>query len=153
MSAHSLPQAKLYIRHTLRKAVDPDPSAKQIRALWAHFESKCAYCGRELDPKSRTAHRDHLEASGRNHISNRVLSCNVCNGDDKREQNWELFLAKKCGSDVGVHKERRQRILDWTSSCGNPPDIDEEVTAQVERSIAVCCATLEDHYKRLRPSP
>jgi hypothetical protein len=95
MSAHSLSQAKNYIRQTLWKAVDPDPSTKQKHTLWVHFGSRCAYCGCELDPRNRKAHLDHLEASGRNHISNRVLSCSVCNGDDKREQNWELFLAKE----------------------------------------------------------
>jgi hypothetical protein len=150
MSAHSLSQVKNYIGHTLRKAVDPDPSAKQIQALWAHFESRCAYCGCELDPDNRKAHRDHLEASGRNHISNRVLSCGVCNGDDKRERNWESFLSEKCGSAIEVHKTRRQRILDWQGACGKSPDIDAEVAAQVARSIEVCCATLEDHYKRLQ---
>jgi hypothetical protein len=150
MSAYSLSQAKNYIRHTLRKAVDPDPSAKQIQALWVHFESRCAYCGCELDRDNRKAHRDHLDASGRNHISNRVLSCNICNGDDKREQNWELFLVERCGSDVEAHKARRQRILDWQKACGNPPDIDAELAAHVERSIETCCSMLEDHYKRLQ---
>jgi hypothetical protein len=82
MSAHSLSQVKNYIRRTLWKAADPDPSTKQKQALWVHFGSRCAYCGCELDPKERKTHLDHLEASGRNHISNRVLSCNVCNGDD-----------------------------------------------------------------------
>jgi hypothetical protein len=150
MSAHSLSQAKNYIVHTLRRAVDPDPSAKQIQALWEHFESRCAYCGCELHHDSRKAHRDHLDASGRNHISNRVLSCNICNGDDKREQNWERFLARRCGSDVEAHEARRQRILDWQTACGNPPDIDAEVAAHVDRSIKACCCMLEDHYKRLQ---
>ncbi len=153
MGNHSLPQAKGYIAGALRKAVDPDPSTRQLKALRAHFESRCAYCGRDLDPDDRTSHLDHLRSGGRggrNHISNRVLSCNHCNGDHKREGDWEKFLAKVCGLGTGLYAARHQRILDWQKACGNPPDIGEAIAAERDRSIEICRSTLEKHHRRLR---
>ena len=150
MAAHSLSQTKNYIRKALWKAVDPAPSATQIHCLWTYFESNCAYCGLQLNKAERKAHLDHLDATGRNHISNRVLACGVCNGDEKREQNWEAFLAKKCGTDVQLFQTRRKRILDWKQQCERLPEIDEHVAAQVEESIARCHKVLEDSYQRMR---
>jgi hypothetical protein len=148
---HSLPQAKNFVERTLRKAVDPDPSRAQIDEMKLHFKWSCAYCGRDLKTAERKSHVDHLDAVGhRNHISNRVLSCDICNGDEKREQNWEQFLGMKCGSDADLRRERSQRIIDWQVKCGNPQAIDKEVAEQVKQSVYDCCAMFEEHYKRLR---
>ena len=119
--------------------------------MWAHFESRCAYCGCELSREDRKSHVDHLDAvDRRNHISNRVLSCNICNGDRKRERNWEDVLAEACESRTDLYAARRQKILDWQKACGNPPDITEEVVAECDRSIEICRAMLEEHHRRLR---
>jgi hypothetical protein len=132
------------------EAVDPGPSEKQIQVLWTYFQSSCAYCGLQLNKAERKGHLDHLDATGRNHISNRVVSCGVCNGDEKREQNWETFLAKKCGTNVELFQMRRTKFLDWKQQGEGLPEINKEVMAQVEESIARCHQVLEDSYQRMR---
>jgi hypothetical protein len=149
MSSHTLSQTKNYIRKALWKAADPAPSAKQVQALWEHFQSSCAYCGRPLQKKERKAHIDHLDANGRNHISNRVIACNLCNGDEKREQNWEEFLVKKC-SDTELLQSRRDRILSWQQRCEQPQAMNEEVAAKIEASIVRCYQVLDDCYKEVK---
>jgi len=150
MSSHSLSQTKNYIRKALWKAADPAPSAKQVQGLWEHFQSSCAYCGRPLQKAERTAHLDHLEATGRNHISNRVLACGLCNGDEKREQNWEDFLVKKCGPGAELSQSRRDRILSWQRQCEQPQALNAEVAVKVEASIIRCNQVLDDCYKEVR---
>jgi gluconate kinase len=100
MPAPTISQAKNTIGRALRGLVDRSPSGTEIARLWRHFESECAYCGKPLNKDDRKAHLDHLDANlvvNRNHISNRVLACNICNGDEKRETDWQKFLAVKCG--------------------------------------------------------
>src|SRR2546426_3295520 len=107
--------AKNTICRALRAVVDPEPSAKEIAALWDHFGNACAYCGCALDKKGRGGHIDHLvptTTGGTNHISNRVLSCPPCNGDEKRETPWIEFLHAKI-TDPTISSERRARIEAW----------------------------------------
>jgi len=150
MPAPSLPQTKNSIKRALWNLADPQPSKAEVQALWKHFESRCAYCGTKLNKDKRNGHLDHLVV-GRNHISNRVLSCGICNGDEKREQNWESFLASKCGNDTAKLQRRRKKILDWRERCPQPPEINEKVKAKVEESIARCNGVLEDCFRHLRP--
>ena len=101
--------AKNTIRRALRAVIDAEPSRAAIAELWKHFESRCAYCGRVLDKPLREGHIDHLAPTtrgGTNHLSNRVLSCSSCNGDEKRERDWREFLREK-NSDAGVFDQRR----------------------------------------------
>jgi hypothetical protein len=84
--------------------------------LWRYFESECAYCGKPLNNDDRKAHIDHRDANrsaNRNHISNRVLACNICNGDEKRENDWQTFLGQKCGQDEAACVIRSSRIREW----------------------------------------
>jgi hypothetical protein len=150
MSSHSLSQTKNYIRKALWKAADPAPSAKQKEALWEHFQSSCAYCGRPLQKTERKAHLDHLDATGRNHISNRVIACSLCNGDEKREQNWEEFLIKKCGPGTELFQSRRDRILRWQQQCGQPQALNKEVAAKLKALIDRCYQVLDDCHKEVR---
>ena len=53
MAAYSLSQAKNYIGRTLRKAVEPEPTEKEIADLWNYFQSSCAYCGVTLKRAER----------------------------------------------------------------------------------------------------
>jgi hypothetical protein len=150
---HTIPQAKNYIRKTLWKIVDKGPSAREIAALWAHFESQCAYCGVQLSRTGRKAHIDHLDANlsiACNHISNRVLACNICNGDEKRETNWEQFLNKKCGLDQAFYVVRHFKIMAWRNQWPVPVTTDEEIVAHVQHSVQVCNALLEEQAKRIR---
>ncbi len=86
-------------------------------------------------------HVDHLvpaTAAGTNHISNRVLSCSGCNGDEKGDQPWLDFLRAKT-KDQTLFKNRRKRIEDWVarSTPSQPPVINSElVTRETERAVA-----------------
>lgn len=78
--------AKNKIRRSLIAICDPHPSRKEVDALWAYFDSQCAYCRKPLDRASRVGHMDHLiptTEGGSNSIFNHALSCGKCNGDDK----------------------------------------------------------------------
>ena len=46
-----------------------------VGPVWDHFESRCAYCDVALDIAGRSAHIDHAEAAGGNHLGNLVLAC------------------------------------------------------------------------------
>jgi hypothetical protein len=151
--SHSVSQAKNYVRKTIWKLVDKEPSAREVAVLWAHFDSKCAYCSLQLARAARNGHLDHLEANrsiGRNHISNRVLACNICNGDEKREEDWEHFLALKCRADEQAYEARRDKIMQWRATCAGSPTIDGKIIAQVEQSVEDCNALLENESKRIR---
>ena len=157
--AHSLSLAKNSIRKTLWGIVDKEPTKRELKVLWAHFESQCAYCGMALKREERKGHIDHLEANrsiGRNHISNRVLACHICNGDQKREMDWQQFLALKCGDDQALYVSRRSTILEWCSKCGVSPAPDAAIVSQVQRSIETCNAVLDqeaDRIKSILPRP
>jgi hypothetical protein len=121
--------------------------------LWRHFESECAYCGKPLIKGDRKAHIDHLDAKlavSRNHISNRVLACNICNGDEKRENDWQTFLGQKCGQDEAACVIRSSRIREWQQQCGTPSQIDAAVLAEVQRAVQECNAKLEEECSRIR---
>jgi len=152
MSSHSLAQTKNFIRKALWKLLDPDPPKSQVDSLWLHFGRACAYCGRILTREERKGHLDHLESSaelGRNHISNRVLACNLCNGDEKREIKWEHFLRSKCSNEE-IYQARKMTIEKWRESCGPAPIIDEKLRSTVQESIERCTSVLDEEYKRLR---
>lgn len=104
--------AKNHIRRALRAVIDPEPSKQAVRRLWEYFKSCCAYCGRRLEKALRHGHIDHLVHDGPNHLSNRVLACSTCNGDEKREGPWLGFLRKKAGTRK-VFLVRKKRIEDW----------------------------------------
>lgn len=122
--------AKNTIKRSLRSIVDRELTATEKSAIWSHFSSECAYCGKKLAREGREGHVDHLiptTSGGTNHISNRVLSCPPCNGDEKREEDWMTFLNRKI-KDTTMREERIRRIEGWvkTHSHLNKP-IDEEL--------------------------
>jgi len=103
-------QARNAIKRCLKSVIDPKPDKAGIDQLWEHFDARCAYCGQDLDRASREGHVDHLIAEtdgGCNRLGNRVLSCGTCNGDEKRELDWEEFLAAKCQHNSELVNERR----------------------------------------------
>lgn len=122
--------AKNTIKRSLRSIVDRELTDSEKSEIWQYFTDKCAYCGKKLARAGREGHIDHLVPTtrgGTNHISNRVLSCPQCNGDEKREKKWQYFLNRKI-SDLKNRKERIQRIQDWVTkhSHGKKP-IDENI--------------------------
>ena len=107
--------AKNKIKRCLSSILDPHPGPEDVARLWEHFKSSCAYCGAALEQNSRQGHLDHAVPAalgGTNSIYNHVLACGRCNGDEKREESWETFLAKKCSS-PDILNSRRGRIVEW----------------------------------------
>lgn len=116
-------QARNAIKRCLKGLIDPAPSKKGIQQLWEHFNHRCAYCGISLEKASRKAHKDHLIAEadgGSNGLSNLVLSCGRCNGDEKLDLDWQQFLKMKCGNDQETYQERLETIENWISKNGGP---------------------------------
>lgn len=101
--------AKNIMRRSVNEILDPSP--RSVEPLWEHFESRCAYCGKALDRDRREGHVDHAAPDGGNQLGNLLLSCAACNGDEKREQSWEDFLAVKASR--AEYAARRQRINEW----------------------------------------
>ena len=88
---------------------------KEKDSIWKYFNSRCAYCNKPVDRTLRHGHMDHLDCNasgGGNYIRNRVLACKECNGNEKREQNWQKFLRSKC-EDAKAFKLRCDNIRAW----------------------------------------
>lgn len=101
MPAITVGLAKNIVRRALLQVVDPGPNAREKDLIWNYFESRCAYCDRPLRRDAKEAHLDHLVSAsqgGRNHLSNRALSCARCNEQEKRDTPWTEFLRAKSAS-------------------------------------------------------
>jgi len=150
--------AKNKMRRSLLAIVDPHPSRTEIDLLWSYFQSCCAYCGVTIPRDSRTGHIDHVVSSalgGSNCIYNHVLSCARCNGDDKREEPWESFLAKKV-CDTALFTERHARISTWLSrSSGSllPPDTRAHVDAIIGHAIGSFDSAVQELRALRRVAP
>jgi hypothetical protein len=116
--------AKNIISRSLRAVIDPHPSDREIDKMWEHFGSRCAYCWKEVGLSTKDAQLDHLTPSksgGLNHISNRVLACDVCNAKEKRQTQWLEFLRAKCLDDCEF-AIRKTRIYQWRQTCEPVPE-------------------------------
>ena len=115
--------------------------------IWQYFESHCAYCDCEIEEGSRKGHLDHLIAisnGGTNDIHNFVLACNICNGDEKREQHWLGFLQLKCKNlSQVVFEQRYQKIIDWQRQA-EILKIDDEVQIEIEKIISPAKQDFDD---------
>jgi hypothetical protein len=146
-------QAKNAIRRGLRDLCDRQPSAAEKDEIWRFFESACAYCGRPLIREERKGHIDHLVSSavgGHNGLGNRVLSCDSCNGDKKREESWEAFIAREC-TDESTREVRRQRITQWIALAAEHPAAPQLVEREIARVIAEfdkACAAIRAERSR-----
>jgi hypothetical protein len=133
--------AKNTIRRALRAVVDPGSRPTEVAELWEFFGSACAYCGRKLRKGGREGHVDHLNATstgGTNHISNRVLSCPECNGNEKLERPWLEFLRERV-KDRSLFNKRRKRIEAWMRRelPKRPSMFDSELlNRETERAVA-----------------
>ena len=143
--------AKNKIKRSLGAILDPHPSAKEVTMLWAYFESSCVYCGLIMERKSRIGHLDHVIAQadgGNNSIYNHVLSCAKCNGDEKREMDWFLFLNQKSNNSA-LLETRKLKIENWLNKSTTvnieATDIDES-----ERIIAVALEQFDESVKAMR---
>jgi len=100
-------QARNAIKRSLKALIDPKPNKAAKEKIWQFFDYQCAYCARKLSPKDRNAHIDHVIAEsdgGSNQLCNLILTCAICNGDEKREMEWQTFFYKSA-------KVNRQNII------------------------------------------
>lgn len=148
MGRASLGQAKNVIRRALRAILDREPSDKEKALVWEYFKSECVYCGQLLTKGDRKAHLDHLVHQGSNHISNRVLSCGICNGDEKREQDWQEFLNNKV-ADKETFNTRKKAIEDWISKTKTNYSPHDKATI-VDEEIAKVMEVIDKAAERLR---
>lgn len=152
MPTMPIPRVKNMIGRALRGVVDPEPTGKQISSLWEYFHSECAYCGRAVQKKNKSAHIDHLipiSGKGVNHISNRVLSCAPCNEQEKKELDWEPFLRQKNPNDVDFNA-RKQRIQEWQKQQGGPVTLKDDAARALETATRTLHNTLDEQVKKLR---
>jgi len=133
------PQARNSIKKALYGLLDRPVKRSEVDKLWEFFDSQCAYCGVYLDRSRREGHADHLVSvtlGGNNSLSNFVLSCGKCNGDYKRDMDWEPFLSQR-NPDLRTRGERRQRILRWIElHRGAVPHRDPILAELVESRVA-----------------
>ena len=132
--------------------LDPHPSKSEVDMLWDYFDSTCAYCGTEIERASRTGHLDHVRPTsdgGTNSIYNHVLSCSRCNGDEKREELWTTFLARKA-ADQSLASARKEKIEVWLSREQPLPISDSRQREEAERIIAATLESFDLAVEQLR---
>jgi hypothetical protein len=127
---YTVSQAKNVLRRTVSEIMDRSPSAAQMRALWEHFEGRCAYCRKQLEADGRDWHLDHADSGGGNHAGNRVLACGICNGDEKREQGWREFLRVKAS--LADCEQQEALVREWLEEHARPHG---EETAEVTKLL------------------
>lgn len=141
---------KNLMRRGLRLLVDPEPVAKDRQRVIAFFEHCCAYCGCRV--KKGGEDLDHLVSSakgGRNHISNRVLSCKPCNAQEKREKDWAEFLLEKYGQGH-IFEERQRKILSWVQNAGAVPPLPESTLRLIEEHSRKVAAFYDEACQKVR---
>jgi hypothetical protein len=105
--------AKNVMKRAVDEIVDPPPKKRERALIWEYFESRCAYCDKPLNRNARgDGHLDHANPNGGNHLGNRVLACNTCNGDHKRDKSWLAFL-RGLGLPTAEYEKRVDRIREW----------------------------------------
>ena len=141
MAKNTPSMAKNQMRRCLRAIVDPHPTGEEVSELWTYFQSACAYCGLSLTRGARDGHVDHVvphSSGGSNSIYNHVLSCSRCNGDEKREEDWESFLARKALVPLQL-AQRHTHIATWleraTGLTRAPSVSSEDVEAIIKSAL------------------
>jgi len=143
--------AKNKIKRSLSAIIDPHPSEREITALWNYFDSSCVYCGLKMERKSRTAHLDHVVAcseGGNNSIYNHVLSCGKCNGDEKRDMNWLIFLKQKSLS-PDFFESQKLKVENWIKQ-NNAVKIETVVMKEAEKIIKNALSQFDESVKDMR---
>ena len=144
--------AKNKIRRCLGAVLDPHPTSSEVKTLWMYFQSTCAYCGIYIDPESRTGHLDHIIPSalgGTNEIHNYLLACSRCNGDEKRDEDWQSFLERKI-ADRALVDTRRSHILAWIGKANGRVIRDPAVIAEADAIIFQALEEFDIAVKKLR---
>ena len=146
-------QARNAIKRSLKALIDPKPNKAEKEKIWTFFESQCAYCGCELNPKERQAHLDHVVAEsdgGSNRLCNLILTCAICNGDEKREMDWQTFLLQKCQGETADYHLRHKKITTWFAEQGGSATISQEQQAQLASAFNTVDTLYSDVVEQLR---
>ena len=126
-------QIKNLMRRGLRLLLDPDLESEERRRVIEFFGHRCAYCGCLIeDGKGDLDHLLPTSRGGSNHVSNRVLSCKLCNAEEKRETDWQEFLHRKCKGETQTVTDRKNRIEQWIRTCGNARVLPETILRVLE---------------------
>ena len=145
--------AKNKIQRSLLQIIYGYPDQKAKQKIWQYFENRCAYCNAYIDQGSRQSHLDHLIAisdGGKNDIYNFALACNICNGDEKREQYWLDFLKLKCkGLPNVIFEKRCEKIRFWQDQ-GELSQIDDETRLEIEKIIAQAKQDFDNAVVKMR---
>ncbi len=149
----SLPIAKNAMRRAVADLLSRPLTPQQKDQIWEFFDSHCAYCDKFVDRMLRHGHMDHLDctaAGGGKYISNRVLACKECNGNEKRDLEWQSFLRSKSPNGSSF-KKRREKIRKWQKQFPKVKPIVLYPEAQ-EAKVAVdaAIAQFEQAFKRFR---
>lgn len=145
-------QARNAIKRCLKQLMDPIPDDRQIETLWSYFESRCCYCGDPVNRQDRRGHLDHLipeSQGGKNHIWNRALACNVCNGDLKLDSDWDRYLSRVCSPNQQLYLERKTKIMQWIN--GHQLKLDDNDKQKIEQAYKKVNASFTEEVNRLRP--
>lgn len=131
-------QARNAIKRSLKALIDPKPNKAAKEKIWQFFDYQCAYCASKLSPKDRNAHIDHVIAEadgGSNQLCNLILTCAICNGDEKREMDWQTFLLQKCQGKSTEYHQRYNKIIQWFSEQPGSVTITDEQQAQLDSAF------------------
>jgi len=119
--------------------------------IWEYFNSRCAYCDQVL-------HRgygqiDHLVPVAILRQALRgyfVLACPPCNGNEKREMDWESFLREKCGCDEVAFASRRAKIAGWIKAVrGADAEVAPELAQAIDDALREITLTIDHHISLL----
>jgi len=146
-------QARNSIKKCLKTLIDPKPKNNEKDKIWAYFKNECAYCGVQLTKESRIGHIDHLYSEmegGSNRLSNLVLTCATCNGDEKRELEWEDFLSQKCGVNQEYFEKRKNRILRWIDQNEGKPKLSDVEIETLAHEFKLVNFALTESVDRMR---
>lgn len=151
------PKARNAIREALTGILDPQPTKPEIAAMWEHFDHKCAFCRRPLNPAKPKDKTDYLIAKscgGRNHLFNRVLSCAKCRGGHSLKYPWEDLLERvRCFDDEDIDT-RKKRIEEWQQLHRDHQGVQESQIAEALREADKVIAAFHqacDSVRALRP--
>jgi CRISPR/Cas system Type II protein with McrA/HNH and RuvC-like nuclease domain len=142
---------KNMIHRSLREIVDPSPKKEDVEKISKYFDSKCAYCGRQLRKAQKEGHIDHLfpaSLGGSNHISNRVLSCATCNEAEKLDGGWQKFILRK-NQEPEVVRTRIARIREWQNINGEPV-LEKNALREIERLSGLVSAYYDKRVEEAR---
>ncbi|ENX4858836.1 TPA: hypothetical protein I7295_23755 [Vibrio parahaemolyticus] len=143
--------AKNKIKRSLGAIIDPHPTEREKTMLWEYFNNSCAYCGLTMERKSRLGHLDHViptSEGGNNSIFNHVLSCSICNGDEKREMDWLEFLTNKV--DCAETLISRRSVIDMWLAKNTMKPIDSAAQEQIDSIVEKALTQFDESVRLMR---